>query len=54
MSALLALFAVVVIARVLTTWKLSGSFARRPAGSAGSADPATGGGGTRADSVLAA
>lgn len=52
MSALLAVFAVVVIARVLATWKLSGLFARRPAGSA---DPATGGGsGTRADSVLAA
>ncbi|MYS79370.1 hypothetical protein [Embleya scabrispora] len=45
MSALFALFAVVVIARVLATWKLS---TRRPADSTG---PATD---TRADHVLAA
>lgn len=45
MSALFALFAVVVIARVLATWKLS---TRRPADPKG---PATQ---TRADRVLAA
>ncbi|GCD95376.1 hypothetical protein [Embleya hyalina] len=54
MSALLALFAVVVIARVLATWKLSRLFARRPAGSADPATDSGTGGGTRADSVLAA
>ncbi|MFF7246512.1 hypothetical protein ACFZBU_21690 [Embleya sp. NPDC008237] len=51
MSALFALFAVVVIARVLATWKLS---IRRAADSTG---PATGTGtapGTRADRALAA
>ncbi|MFI6580078.1 hypothetical protein [Embleya sp. NPDC050493] len=45
MSALFVLFAVVVIARVLATWKLS---TRRAADSTG-ASP-----GTRADRVLAA
>ncbi|MET7305495.1 hypothetical protein [Embleya sp. NPDC005575] len=45
MSALFALFAVVVIARVLATWKLS---TRRAAGSVGTATE------TRADRVLAA
>ncbi|MEU0933356.1 MULTISPECIES: hypothetical protein [unclassified Embleya] len=45
MSALFALFAVVVIARVLATWKLS---TRRPAEATGRASE------TRADRALAA
>jgi hypothetical protein len=48
MSALLALFALVVIARVLAAWKLSTRHAAAPAGNSGTA------GETRADRVLAA